>query len=458
MATAPKQITLDYKPRKWQHDLHLKMAKHRFAVLVCHRRAGKTIFLTREAVNTALTCPHKNPRVAIIYPLLSQAKRVAWDMLKDYVKPIPQIKILESELKIIFGHNGATIQLFGSNDRQYEACRGLRLNHVLIDEFGNCSPEMVDSVIRPAISDEKGKLTFMGTPSGKNHFYDQYQFARSHKDWLSFILKASESGLIDPDELASAKETMDEASFLTEFECSFDSAVKGAYFLQQLKKAREDNRISTFPHDPNKPVICAMDVGVNDLTVSWFCQLNGRAIHIIDCVFWRDTSLPDVFKDISRLPYHIVHIGLPVDQIQREHSTGMTRASAVEGLISGAEVTIVDYHRVDDGIYAVKSTFPQMYFDEQHCEVGLDELAMYSRKFSHSTNRFLESPDHKHSDYADGLRYLVALLDKLSGGAGIDETLLMFGGGQTSHYVIRTDGTKILRSPGGFNIKHDRSY
>src|SRR5690606_4949292 len=99
-------------------------------------------------------------------------------------------------------------------------------------------PRIFTEVIRPALSDRKGWALFLGTPAGKNQFYDVIQQAKSDPEWYYAEYKASQTGYVDPSELAAARKDMTADEYAQEYECSFEAAVKGAIYAQELTAAR----------------------------------------------------------------------------------------------------------------------------------------------------------------------------------------------------------------------------
>lgn len=125
-------IEIDYKPRPQALEFHNR--SERFAVLVAHRRFGKTVAAVNDLIRAALLIDLPNVRVAYIAPYLSQSKAVAWDYALEYTKDIPHIKVNHSELRIDFP-NGARFRLFGADN--YNAMRGLYFDAVVLDEMAD---------------------------------------------------------------------------------------------------------------------------------------------------------------------------------------------------------------------------------------------------------------------------------------------------------------------------------
>ena len=141
------QVKIPYAPRPLQKDLHAKLQSKRWGVVVCHRRAGKTVMAINHLLRDAIMTDKPNPRFAYIAPTYRQAKAVAWDYLKQFSSAIPMVRYNETELRCDLP-NGARIQLLGSE--QPDSLRGLYLDGVFLDEYSQILPSLFPEVIRPA--------------------------------------------------------------------------------------------------------------------------------------------------------------------------------------------------------------------------------------------------------------------------------------------------------------------
>jgi phage terminase large subunit len=394
------EITLEIVPRKQFRD-YLKR-KERWAAVVAHRRAGKTVACIMDLIKRAIEHTGKEPRFAYIAPTYTQAKDVAWSYLKEYTQAIPGIAKSESELTVTFPHNGARIRLYGAEN--YDRIRGLYLDGAIIDETGDIDPRAWPEVIRPALSDRKGWCTFIGTPKGRNAFYDIYRNSRDQEDWFNASLKASETEIIDAVELADARRSMTAEQYAQEYECSFEAAVKGAYFAKEMNEAEAGNRIGRVPHDKNADVFASWDLGIGDMMAIWFGQIVGKEWHWISYYENNGHGLDHYVDHIKSLPYKVHEHYLPHDAEARELQTGKSRIEYLEN--RGLNCTVVPRHNVDDGINAARMRFNRFWFDAEACKRGLDCLRMYRAEFDEKNNTLKSKPLHDWASHgADAFRY-----------------------------------------------------
>ncbi len=213
----------DYCPRPWQAQVLEALEGRRLAVVVAHRRAGKTEAMCLRLLLAAIYARSGHPSALFAYvaPFLNQAKAVAWERLKYYCRALPRLKISESELSLTLW-NGAAVRLFGAD--YPDRLRGLGFDGVVMDEVAQMRPETWPDVVRPALSDRRGWAVFIGTPKGLNLFHEIYQTALKEPDkWYAGLFAAQDTGVIEAEELEQLRSEMGENSFRREFLCDFNS-------------------------------------------------------------------------------------------------------------------------------------------------------------------------------------------------------------------------------------------
>ena len=151
------EIVIPYRPRVQFLPLHDRT--ERWAICVAHRRAGKTVACVNELIRAALLHTGKEPRFAYVAPTFSQAKDVAWNYLCEFTQGIPGASRHETELRVDLP-NGSRVRLYGSDN--FDRLRGVYLDGIVLDEYGDVEPRAWSEVIRPALSDRKGWAIFIG--------------------------------------------------------------------------------------------------------------------------------------------------------------------------------------------------------------------------------------------------------------------------------------------------------
>jgi hypothetical protein len=396
-------IDIGYTPRPLQKNLHAMLDTNRFNVVVAHRRFGKTVCMINHMIKRAIEETRPNPRLHYVSPTYRQSKLVAWDYLKTFTSGIPGTKYHETELRCDLP-TGARITLLGAENPS--SLRGIYSDFVVMDEVASMPESIFPEIIRPALSDRKGSCAFISTPQGHNYFFELWEAAASNKGWARAMYKASDTGIVDDDELEAARATMTESQYLQEFECSFVANVPGSVFGKELQAADDKERITSVPYDPRFRVDTYWDLGMHDYTSIWFTQEVGRGeVHVIDYYENRGEGLPHYASMLDHKEYlYGNHYG-PHDLEVRELGTGKSRREMAYEL--GIAFRTVSRIPVEDGIHAVRMLIPRCYFDRDNCRQGLEALRHYHRAWSERNRTFRDQPVHDWSSHAaDAFRYL----------------------------------------------------
>ena len=406
-----RRYRIPYTPRPQFIDYHNR--KERWALIVAHRRFGKTVGCVNDLVRDALRCKLTEPRFAYVAPTYAQAKDVAWGYLKQFGLCIAGAVANESELHVTFP-NGGRVRLYGSDN--YDRMRGLYFDGVVSDEYGDQDPRAWTDVIRPALSDRGGWGTFIGTPKGANHFKDLADKAESDPRWFKRIIKASQTGLLSEEELFDARSHMTAEQYAAEYECSFAGSLVGAYYAKLIEELEEAKRVGNYTWDPAIAVYTAWDLGIGDSTAIWFFQVLGNEIHVIDYVENNGVGLAWYVKQLKeeRPNYVYERHFLPHDAEARELGTGLTRVETLDKLgLHTSSVTVLPQQSVDDGINAVRNVLPRCYFDAKKCESGLLALKNYKKKWDDKRKCFQDYPFHDWTSHgADAFRELAMGLNQ----------------------------------------------
>jgi len=388
----PRVTIIPYRPRKLQAVIHSKLK--RFNVFVCHRRFGKTVLCINEAIKRALAeSPHKERRYAYIAPLYKQAKAVAWDYLKQFTAPIEGRIVNESELRVDLP-NGSRIRLFGADNP--DALRGVYLDGVILDEYADMHPRLWEEVVRPLLADRKGWAIFIGTPRGRNQFWELFEKAQADPEWYTAIFRASETGIIDASEVAAMKRDMDPDAYEQELECSFIAAIKGAFYGVILNELEKAGRIRSVPYDPGLKTFTSWDLGWTDDTAIWVYQVAPFEIRYIDYHCTSGQKIEHYTKWLQDKPYHYTKHWLPPDaRASTLPANGVTTIQQVAAQLGGVEkVGICPDLDLQDHINATRAILPRCWFDADRCKQGLEALRQYQRTWDAERKVFMPKPLH----------------------------------------------------------------
>ncbi len=375
----------------------------RWAVIVAHRRCGKTVACIMELLTRALATSKRDARYAYIAPFREQAKTAAWNYLKHYAGPVvrdPEKDFRESELAVRLA-NGSQIRLFGADNPN--ALRGMYLDGVVLDEFADMRPSLWGEVIRPTLSDRNGWAVFIGTPRGKNEFWRVYDDAATLPGWMRVFLPVSQTKLLSDAELADARRTMTEAQYEQEYECSFEAAIIGAVYAKELIAAQD--RIKSVPYDPALLVHTAWDIGYGDSTAIWFYQLLNGAVRVID--FYEDSgeAAPFYASVLARKAYQYGTCWLPHDANNGNAASGLTFAEVMRQ--NGFRCEITAKLSLEEGVNAARMMFPRCTFDADKCKEGLEALRAYRWAYNQRMSELKATPVHDWSSHcADAFRYM----------------------------------------------------
>jgi hypothetical protein len=383
--------------------------KQRWAVEVCHVRAGKTVAAVADLIDAALTCPLPDPRFAYVAPYLAQAKDVAWTYLKRYTAAIPGAVANESELRVDMP-GGRRVRLYGSDN--YKRIAGVYFDGVVMDEEDDQDPRAWSEVIRSRLSDRHGWAVFMGTPQGTGRLKARVDEARARPDeWFLSIMRASETGILAADELRSAREDLDDDQYAALYECSFEASVVGSYWGKAMAQAEADKRITKVRHDPDIAVDTWWDLGMDDAMAIWFTQNVGREVHVIDYDEDSGGGLPASAKMLQDKGYVYGTHTAPLDIKVRELS-GKSRLEIAAGL--GIRFQIMPDVPLIDGIDAARSFIGKCWFDREKTQRGRDCLVAYRRLWDGKRRVFANAPLHDWASHgADAFRTL-AISHKLA--------------------------------------------
>lgn len=203
---------LPWQQEVWNDD-------RRFKIVAAGRRTGKSRLAAWMLIVNALQA--ERGHVFYVAPTQGQARDIMWQTLLELGHPVVASSHINNlQIKLI---NGSTISLKGS-DRP-ETMRGVSLKFLVMDEYADMKPETFEQILRPALADQKGSALFIGTPMGRNHFYELYKYAELEDDetYRAWHFTSYDNPLLDKSEIDTAKKSMSSYAFRQEFMASFEA-------------------------------------------------------------------------------------------------------------------------------------------------------------------------------------------------------------------------------------------
>ena len=317
----------------------------RFRVVVAGRRFGKTYLSTIELIRQALSGQNKN--CWYIAPTYKAAKEIAWDML---LKIVPQeyiTKTNETALTLTLA-NGSLISLKGAE--KPDNLRGRALDFVVLDEFADMRKEAWYEVIRPSLSDRQGTALFIGTPKGRNHFYDLWtKGVDGDESWQSFQYTTLQGGNVPAEEITAARKDLDERTFQQEYDAQFVNYSGIIYY----NFSREQ---SVKPHSgDSQQILIGMDFNLDPMSAVVMSR-SGGSLHIFDEIVMFGSNTDEMAAEIQQR-YKGKNVTIYPDPACRQRKTsagGRTDLSILQN--AGFDVRVRNSHSaVRDRINSVNS-------------------------------------------------------------------------------------------------------
>jgi len=438
--TLPYQFELrDYQRPLWQAMFVDKIRKF---ICVWHRRSGKTKLVTNMIVSQAYL------RVGAYYyyfPTRKQAHDVWWrgrgedgKLFIDHFPPELIKKKNESDLFIEF-KNGSTFQLRGSDIHGERARSGGPVG-IVYDEYSFQNPSASDDMM-PALMANKGFQIYIFTPNGTNHAHQLLKSVQNNPLWFTEILTIEQTYKEDGSPIITQEALQEERDcgkytedFLQqEFYCSFNAAVKGAYFGPQLDRTEKDKRIVDFPIRTDIPVDTYWDLGAADATAIWFSQETHEGLFAI---YYYENHLMDMNHYIHKIQefqqkHNIVyrHHFAPHDGAHKRLSLDGNKSLVEQCRQLGLNFIVLPrINKKSRAIEQGRQLFKRVTFHKTNCKRGLDCLREYHAHYNEAMQYFSPEPEHNWASHgADAYLYMAqAILQERRNTIGVQREKAVF--------------------------------
>ena len=369
--------------------------------MVAGRRFGKTFLSTGKLLEQAVAGNDRN--VWYVAPTYGAAKEIAWNMLIHTIPPEYVYKTNESSLTLRL-INGSVIALKGAE--KPNNLRGRALDFVVMDEFADMRPEAWYEVLRPSLSDRQGGAMFIGTPKGRNHFYDLWaKGVDGANDWESFQYTTLDGGNVPPEEIESARADLDERTFNQEYCAQFVTYAGLIYY----GFSREDSVLDI--GDDSGTLHVGMDFNLDPMSAV-ICIRKGEKLYAVDEIVMYGSNTDEMVAELKDR-YGNRNVIIYPDPASRQRKTsagGRTDLSILQN--AGFSVKAKNAHAlVRDRINAVNSRLlsgdgERHLFVSSKCKQTIKSLERQTYKEGTSVPNKDDGFDHMN----DALGYLVEYL------------------------------------------------
>jgi len=391
------------------------------AIYTWHRRAGKDDIGLHH---TAMSLFKRVGTYWYLLPQAAQARKAIWEAVDphtgmkriDWAFPEELRSVTRSNEMFIQFKNGSTWQVVGSDN--FNSLVGSPPIGVVLSEYSLSNPEAW-SYLRPILRENKGWALFNFTPRGRNHATMMFEGAKNDPKWFAQKLTAKDTGAISAEDLESERQEMmremgeddGEARWRQEYLCDFDAPLVGAYYAKALAEMEAAGHMGDFPYDRSLPVHTASDIGRTDDLAVIFYQKHHLRIHIIDYVCESGKDVAWFAKMLQDKPY--VYGGqqglaphtLPWDAVPETFASPRSVVQQLSGF--GIRTRIAPNLDVQDGIQALRSILPRVYFHMPATKSLVDCWRNYQREWDEERKVFKKTPLHNWASHgADAGRYL----------------------------------------------------
>jgi predicted phage terminase large subunit-like protein len=396
--TQEVMMQLDVKLLKWQQKVFSD--KTRFKVVAAGRRCGKSRLAAWAMIIRALQTP--NVTVFYVAPTQGQARDIMWSVIEDLAYPVIDKKHVNNmEFKLV---NGSRINLKGA-DRP-DTMRGVSLEYLVMDEYADMKPQVWEEVLRPALADRQGDALFIGTPKGRNHFYELHAYASAEEDesYKGWHFTSYDNETLKAEEIDLAKKSMSSYAFRQEFMASFEALGSEIFKEDWVQFSEDEPDIGDYYiaidlagfHDPSST--SKKNKRLDNTAIS-VVKVSEHGWFVRDIIYGRwtlDETAQKIFQAVQK--YRPISVGIergiakqavmsPLEDMMRRNS----RYFRVEELTHGNQ------KKIDRIVWALQGRF----------ENGLVTLSKDDKWNAEFLDELFQFPNHLvHDDLIDSLAYI----------------------------------------------------
>lgn len=367
---------------------------HRFRVVVCGRKFGKTTLDSEELIANAIS--NLNRRVMYMAPTLGDARRLMWDKLKQRMgKAIIKENDTRLELKVATV-KGGTSDIFLGSWELVQNYRGDEFDFILCDEVQEYRNFFIgwQEALRPTLTPRQGIAMFTGTPKGYNHLYDLYNIEYADEDWKSFKFTTYDNPYIPPEEIEKAKRELPEERFAQEYLADFRKS-EGLVFKEFDRK----RHVFDFEVTGYSEYLAGVDFGYTNPTAIPQVKVKDGNYYVTDLLYRTGMTDEEVADYALSRRFHKVY---PDPEAPAAIEVMRRKGVNVRDVVKGKD-------SISTGINKVRELFKQnKLFIHKSCISLIEELEMYSYAEKTAFHNSNEVPQDEYNHAIDALRYIVS--------------------------------------------------
>lgn len=395
----------------------------RYIVLCWSRRAGKSLFawnlLIREATSKPGTYWYCFNNYSTAYNDIWIAQTSKGVRFLDMIPKNMVVRMNSAKLEIELT-NGSVIKLIGINN--VDKLVGAGLAGVVFDEYAVLNPASIE-MVTAMLAETGGWRIMISTPRGKNHFYDEYNFAQAHPEFaladnkhcgMPEIAQYMFPGFLETERLKIIDKYGNDALYQQEYMTSWISPNAGSVFGALAKIMKDEGRVTRIVGDESQPYYAAWDLGNADYTSIVLFQVNEEGFpRIIDHIENRNEDVTWYIGEWKDREWNVHTHFLPHDAAHRKGARNESYKAALEkeGVLN--TVVLKKPNRIEDKLNFLRGVFKGMKVDE-----GLTRLIECLDKMEYEWNEKLHiwssHPTHEggYSDTVDSLCYMAQAIKK----------------------------------------------
>ena len=374
--TKQQTINLEYKPRRWQQEVHNGLRGKRYGCLLTSRQIGKTTAAIAMLCSRALSSPPHTAH-AYIAPTANQARRICWSQLKERLRPMGN-KVKFSETQLVVTLPGDR-KIFVLGAEQGDNIRGASFRSLFADEFDSISDVFWREVMIPttAAHGDQAFTLFIGTIGGGiSKLWNMYMQHRNDPDWYCQVVPGSKSGCYTQEQLDELRLRMGEAAYMREIEADPNAPVENSVLGREVAMAQQDGRVLTLPYRQGYDCFTCWDLGIRDFTAVWGFLIVNRVVEVL---FYREYSELGLLEVMQRLKrefplYTWGEATLPHDAKNRDKLTADSVIDAFWEHWAGSAYAPKSAPNPVATLQATRANFPRLRFDQDQCDHGLQRL------------------------------------------------------------------------------------